>query len=320
MGYIPRDTVRQASSVTLLDYLMQTDPGNLVDLGNGNWCTKEHDSLRMSNGKWYWFSRGFGGYSALDYLIKAEGMTLPEAVGEITGSEIPERFIGLNGQLSGRMFSLPEAAQDSSQAVAYLRKRGISSRVIDECLDNGLLYQSKEFRNVVFVGRDCSGEPRFAAVRSIYGPYRGDVKGSDKRFSFRIRGSGQITEIHLFEAAIDLLSWLTLMEYGGEDREGKLFLSLSGVAGAGRKIPAALAQAMEEEKDVRLVVTHLDRDEAGIRAAENIRESLEGIAEVRDEPPGTGKDVNDMLMACIYGKRPEEKEHSKQNDMEERTR
>lgn len=300
MGYIPRERVEQAASVTLLDYLKSRDPKSLVDLGGGNWCLKQHDSLKMSNGKWYWFSRGYGGHSALDFLIKAEGMTLPQAVSELTGTEVQKQFIGVQEQ-GRKEFVLPEASDDSSKAAAYLRKRGISSRLIGYCLDNELLYQSKEFQNVVFVGKDREGVPRHAAVRSIYGPYRGDVKGSDKRFSFRIKGEGQITELHIFEAAIDLLSWLTLMEYRGEDTQGKMFLSLSGVSGTGKKLPAALQEALDEEKSIRTAVTHLDRDEAGKRAAQNIMETLGGTLEVRDEPPDTGKDVNDMLMAYVYG-------------------
>ena len=300
MGYIPRERVEQAASVTLLDYLKSRDPESLVDLGGGNWCLKQHDSLKMSNGKWYWFSRGYGGHSALDFLIKAEGMTLPQAVGELTGAETEKQFIGVQ-EKEKKDLVLPEASADCSQAAAYLRKRGISSRLISYCIDNGLLYQSKEFRNVVFVGKDSEGVPRFAAVRSIYGPYRGDVKGSDKRFSFRIKGEGQITELHIFEAAIDLLSWLTLMEYRGEDTQGKMFLSLSGVSGTGKKLPAALQEALDEEKSIRTAVTHLDRDEAGKRAVQNIMETLGGTLEVRDEPPDTGKDVNDMLMAYVYG-------------------
>ena len=300
MGYIPRERVEQAASVTLLDYLKSRDPVSLVDLGGGNWCLKQHDSLKMSNGKWYWFSRGYGGHSALDFLIKAEGMTLPQAVGELTGAETEKQFIGVQ-EKEKKDLVLPEASSDCSQAAAYLRKRGISSRLISYCIDNGLLYQSKEFRNVVFVGKDREDVPRFAAVRSIYGPYRGDVKGSDKRFSFRIKGEGQITELHIFEAAIDLLSWLTLMEYRGEDTQGKMFLSLSGVSGTGKKLPAALQEALDEEKSIRTAVTHLDRDEAGKRAVQNIMETLGGTLEVRDEPPDTGKDVNDMLMAYVYG-------------------
>ena len=49
---------------------------------SGNvYCTKTHDSLRISNGKWCWFSRGIGGASALDYLIKVNGYSFMEAMG-----------------------------------------------------------------------------------------------------------------------------------------------------------------------------------------------------------------------------------------------
>ena len=54
-----------------------------MHLGGGSYCTKEHDSLKISNGMWYWFSRSIGGRSALDYLIKVEGMAFTEAVEEI---------------------------------------------------------------------------------------------------------------------------------------------------------------------------------------------------------------------------------------------
>ena len=40
------------------------------------YCTAEHDSLKISNGKWYWWSRGFGGYSALDYFIKVNQLAV----------------------------------------------------------------------------------------------------------------------------------------------------------------------------------------------------------------------------------------------------
>ena len=53
---------------------------------SGNvYCTKTHDSLRISNGKWCWFSRGIGGYSALDYLIKVNGYSFLEAMETIFG-------------------------------------------------------------------------------------------------------------------------------------------------------------------------------------------------------------------------------------------
>ena len=72
MYYIAPEVVAEARKVDLLTYMKQCEPHELVHLGNGNYCTRAHDSLKISNGKWFWFSRGFGGHTALDYLIKVK--------------------------------------------------------------------------------------------------------------------------------------------------------------------------------------------------------------------------------------------------------
>ena len=53
----------------LLTYMEEAEPNNLVRLSSNEYCTQEHDSLKISNGKWMWWSRGIGGRTALDYLI-----------------------------------------------------------------------------------------------------------------------------------------------------------------------------------------------------------------------------------------------------------
>ena len=68
MPYIPPEVVAQAREMDLLTYLRTYEPQELVHFGGSTYCTREHDSLKISNGKWCWFSRGIGGYSALDYL------------------------------------------------------------------------------------------------------------------------------------------------------------------------------------------------------------------------------------------------------------
>ena len=70
MMYYGKDAIMDVRGIGLLDYLQRYEPDNLRRVSPGVFCTKEHDSLRISNGKWYWFSQGFGGCSALDYLIK----------------------------------------------------------------------------------------------------------------------------------------------------------------------------------------------------------------------------------------------------------
>lgn len=80
MAYIKPEIVREAKRVDLLTYLQAADPDQLVHLSGGTYCTKEHDSLKISNGKWNWFSHGMGGTTAVDYLIKVQGLPFQEAV------------------------------------------------------------------------------------------------------------------------------------------------------------------------------------------------------------------------------------------------
>ncbi|MEI2987491.1 MAG: hypothetical protein V8T22_00260 [Oscillospiraceae bacterium] len=86
MPYIPPEVVEKAREMDLLTYLKSYEPQELVHFGGNTYCTREHDSLKISNGKWCWFSRGIGGYSALDYLIKVKEMPFTQAVETIMGN------------------------------------------------------------------------------------------------------------------------------------------------------------------------------------------------------------------------------------------
>ena len=67
MRYIAAEDVAKAKEMDLLTYLRNYEPQELVHVSGNTYCTREHDSLRISNGKWCWFSQGIGGRSALDY-------------------------------------------------------------------------------------------------------------------------------------------------------------------------------------------------------------------------------------------------------------
>ena len=69
MGYVTREMIDRAKEMDLLTYLQTYEPQELVHFGGSTYCTREHDSLKISNGKWCWFSRGIGGRTALDYAI-----------------------------------------------------------------------------------------------------------------------------------------------------------------------------------------------------------------------------------------------------------
>lgn len=72
MPYIPPEVVQEVKRMDLLTYLKNYEPYELVHFSGNTYTTRTHDSLKISNGKWMWWSRGIGGRSALDYLIKVK--------------------------------------------------------------------------------------------------------------------------------------------------------------------------------------------------------------------------------------------------------
>ena len=85
MPYYTEEQIKQARLIDLMTYLQTYEPTELVHVRGNTWCLREHDSLKVTaDGKWYWWSRGFGGYSALDYLTKVKGLPFIKAMDILT--------------------------------------------------------------------------------------------------------------------------------------------------------------------------------------------------------------------------------------------
>jgi hypothetical protein len=311
MPYVTQSEIAQAREMDLLTYLQNYEPNNLVRFSGNTYCTREHDSLKISNGKWNWFSRGIGGKSALDYLIKVRGYSLPEAVETIIGRRTISPPIFYAQPQAPKEFSLPKAAPTIERTVSYLMGRGIHPEIIDYCLKNRLLYESLPYHSAVFVGYDHNGMARYAAIRGTIGDFKGEVSGSDKRFAFSITAMQNPGRLHLFEAAIDLLSYASLEMLAGRDWKQDGLLSLAGVYKSKdrNKVPMALQEYLQAHPSVKSLALHLDNDAIGRAATEDIKAELGEKFQVLDEPPTFGKDVNDQLKKKlgIY-RRKEERE------------
>ena len=301
MPYIDHEVVEKAKAVDLLSYLQSHEPGNLVRINQNNYCTREHDSLKISNGKWFWFSRGIGGYNALDYLTKVEELPFVQAVQILTGETFERHYDCDNHkENTPKQLIIPELSESTDRVKKYLMQRGIDPEIVDYGIRNAMIFETAKYHNALFIGYDSGGIARYGAVRSIYTTYKGDLTGSDKRFSFSFPGGyDNASELHLFEAAIDLLSYITLLKMEGKEWRNASFLSLAGVSIAGRNdtLPAALKQYMKDHPDVKTIHLHLDNDEVGRGATKSIMSTLPGKYELVDEPPESGKDVNDDLIA-----------------------
>ena len=297
--------IEQARQIDLLSYLQRYEPGNLKRVAGNVYCTREHDSLKISNGKWYWWSRGFGGFSALDYLMKVRELGFVEAVQTLTGDmgdwKPPPPAVKRD---EPKVLLLPPRNKDSDRVLQYLFGRGIDYAIVQDCIADGTIYESADYHNAVFIGKDESGNPKYAACRGTMGSFKRDASGSDKRYSFRLLAREPTSTVHLFEAAIDVLSYATYLKCEGKDYKAANLLSLSGVYQpkkelAESRIPIALTTFLNAHPQIKTIYLHLDNDKAGRLCTAALQELLQKDYKIVDAPPPVGKDVNDFLMSYL---------------------
>ena len=249
MPFIAPELIIQAKQMDLLTYLKNYEPYELVKYSGNTYCTRTHDSLKISNGKWIWWSRGIGGRSALDYLIKVKGYSFLEAVETIIGHTAIQAPVYEKPQPKeeNKPLLLPEKCASNIVITEYLFGRGIDFEIINYCISNDLIFESLPYHNVVFVGYDEKKEPKYAAYRSTNKRrIMGDCSGSKKDYSFRL-GKENLEEVHLFECAIDLLSYATLAKLNGQDWKEMSFVSLSGVYSPAKKIEDSKVPSAQEK-------------------------------------------------------------------------
>lgn len=257
---------------------------------------------------WYWFSRGIGGKTALEYLIQVENYTFTDAVFHLINQKGIEKTLSKKQILTEKekikRLQLPPKADNNIKIISYLKSRDISKNIIDECISKGFIYQEYYKNNVVFVGYDNENNPRYAGVRGTnFTRYMGEAYGSDKAYSFKLVSNIKNNDVHLFESAIDLLSYATLKELNNEKWYKENLLSLAGVYKPSKnilnsKVPQTLTTFLKNNSNIDRIILHLDNDEAGRLATQTIQNSLSVSYKIIDKPPKSGKDYNNYL--CNY--------------------
>lgn len=185
---------------------------------------------------------------------------------------------------------LPEINTDFNHIFDYLiNSRGIDKKIVYEFVKNHKIYENKQ-GSCVFVGYDKEKVPRYASIRSTHTTrksFRGDVKDSDKSYSFCMEGKND--SLCVFEAPIDLMSYLTLLKM----HQVKIFdnhcISLGGVS------DKALEHYLKENPNIKNIVLCLDDDKAGHFACENISEKYSDNYKIQRHIP-EGKDFNEEIL------------------------
>ena len=243
---------------------------------------KAHDSLTVCGNKWFRHSQSKGGFP-VDFVMEFYGKSFPEAVQMLTGE--PGEAQPEADPAPSPAFRLPLRNVTNANILNYLtQERKLSPSLVNFFIAAGDIYEDAAHHNVVFVGRDADGHPRYASSRGIREKFRQDAAGAEKAFCFAHRGTDK--QLLVFEAPIDLLSFIELFPKNWQQHN---YLSLGGVSGK------ALRQFLSERPDVERVFLCLDADKAGEDACKRLAALLpDNVSVTRIQP--CMKDWNDVLV------------------------
>ena len=272
--------IDKANAVDLEKFLRAQDE-TLVRSGK-EYRWKTHDSLTVCGNKWFRHSQSKGGLP-VDFVMEFYGKSFPEAVQMLTGE--PGEAQPEAGPAPSPAFRLPLRNVTNANILNYLtQERKLSPSLVNFFIAAGDIYEDSSHHNVVFVGRDADGHPRYASSRGIQEKFRQDAAGAEKAFGFAHRGTDK--QLLVFEAPIDLLSFIELFPKNWQQHN---YLSLGGVSGK------ALWQFLSERPDVERVFLCLDADKAGEDACKRLAALLPDTVSVTRIQPCM-KDWNDVLV------------------------
>lgn len=272
--------INKANAVDLEKFL-RAQGETLVRSGK-EYRWKTHDSLTVCGNKWFRHSQSKGGFP-VDFVMEFYGKSFPEAVQMLTGE--PGEVQPEADPAPSPAFRLPLRNVTNANILNYLtQERKLSPSLVNFFIAAGDIYEDAAHHNVVFVGRDADGHPRYASSRGIREKFRQDAAGAEKAFGFAHRGTDK--QLLVFEAPIDLLSFIELFPKNWQQHS---YLALGGVSAK------ALQQFLSERPDVERVFLCLDADKAGEDACKRLAALLpDSVSVTRIQP--CMKDWNDVLV------------------------
>ena len=298
MPYIPftEEEKMTANSVDLAEYLHMR--GEMLERAGREYKliysddSGSHDSITIRGSTWFDHKNQTGG-GAIKFMQYHYGMDFPTAVQELLGQRVTSlSSVSMKSTKQSEKqkdFRLPEANDNMHRVFAYLiKQRFIAAEVITHFAKRKLLYEDKEHHNAVFVGADENGVPRQAHKRgtATFGKsFRQTVEGSDTKYSFA--HFGESGKLFIFEAPIDMLSYLTLHPEKWQEHS---YIAMNGV------YENAVLTALKGHSNLSEIVICTDNDVGGIDAADRLSDILKekGYADIKRILP-TNKDWNEDL-------------------------
>lgn len=281
---------KERAAAVDLEQFLRCRGEKLIASGRDKRLARDH-SITIRGNEWYDHAEERGGH-AVSFVQQFYGLSYPEAVSLLLCGEQGAAYPSASERVEepSKPFALPPANSDMRRVYAYLVKcRGIERSVVAYFARQKLIYEDADYHNAVFVGTDEDGVPRHAHKRSAnsFGKaFRLNVEGSDPQYSFHHIGTDG--SLYVFEAPIDLLSYITLHPDGWEKHS---YVTCCGTS----FLP--VQKMLERAPQLDTVLLCLDNDKAGHIASRRMADLLADIGIRSERLIPENKDWNDDLTA-----------------------
>ena len=257
---------KEAARQTDLVSLLQSQGERLKRSGKEYVWRDGSEKVTVRGNLWFHQYERIGG-DAVDFVRRFYNMDFPQAVNFLLGNNggMIQRAEPVK-QEPKKPFELPPQNDNMRRVYAYLlNRRGIDREVLSAFVHKGMVYESADYHNAVFVGYDEKGIARHAHKRGTgsESTYKGNAESCDPRYSFHWTGTDNT--LYLFEAPIDMLSFISL------HKENWRSHSYAAACCVGDQV---LFQMLKANPNIDTVYLCMDNDDAGQAANKRISDKL----------------------------------------------
>lgn len=209
------------------------------------------------------------GGDAIDFVRRFYNKNYAETVEYLLGNGSGTLITSPPVVKEPKPFELPPRNDNMRRVFAYLNiTRGIDKEVLYAFIHRKMIYESAKYHNVVFVGYDKDGNPRHASMRGTgsKSTYKGNAPNSRPEYSFHWHGSSN--RLYLFEAPIDMLSFISMHKENWKEKSYAASCSVSD---------RVLFQCIKDNPHIEKVYICFDNDAPGQTAAKRISKKLSNM-------------------------------------------
>lgn len=286
--HFTEEDIAVANNVDLVQFL-KSQGETLLKSGKDMRWARNH-SVTVRGNQYFEWEKMEGGYP-IQFLKQYYQYGFQEAMEILLSFENDsDKTIRKKNPEIKKEFELPLRNNNMNRVYGYLlNTRFLDKDVLDRFVKLNMVYEDVPYHNVVFVGYDEHGVARHAHKRTTYTKarkqYRGNVESSDPNYSFHYTGDDD--RVYVFEAPIDMLSYISLNKEGWDKHS---YVALNGL---GIK---SLEKLLELNTGIDKVYLCFDHDIAGMEGAERTLDLLrkKGMMDVTIILP-KNKDFNEDL-------------------------